>query len=62
MNSELYNGPPEMSQYTSKAVEICTLAEKMLDVYFLLNHFEFRIMLFDYVFILICVVFISIHL
>ncbi|VBB26358.1 unnamed protein product [Acanthocheilonema viteae] len=31
MNSELYNGPPEISQYTSKAVEICTLAEKMLE-------------------------------
>uniref|UniRef100_A0A1I7VSZ5 Bromodomain containing protein n=1 Tax=Loa loa TaxID=7209 RepID=A0A1I7VSZ5_LOALO len=30
-NSELYNGPPETSQYTSKAVEICTLAEKMLE-------------------------------
>ncbi|VDO31629.1 unnamed protein product [Onchocerca flexuosa] len=31
VNSELYNGPPETSQYTSKAVEICTLAEKMLE-------------------------------
>uniref|UniRef100_A0AAF5PPD9 Bromodomain containing protein n=1 Tax=Wuchereria bancrofti TaxID=6293 RepID=A0AAF5PPD9_WUCBA len=31
MNSELYNGPSETSQYTSKAVEICTLAEKMLE-------------------------------
>ncbi|MCP9259535.1 Transcription initiation factor TFIID subunit 1 [Dirofilaria immitis] len=31
MNSELYNGPPETSQYTSKAVEICMLAEKMLE-------------------------------
>lgn len=42
MNSELYNGPPETSQYTSKAVEICTLAEKMLEVYFLLYHFKFK--------------------
>ncbi|VDN01342.1 unnamed protein product [Thelazia callipaeda] len=31
MNSELYNGPPEISQYTSKAVEICKVAEKMLE-------------------------------
>lgn len=46
MNSELYNGPPEISQYTSKAVEICTLAEKMLEVYFLLYHSECNIMSF----------------
>uniref|UniRef100_A0A9J2P0D5 Bromo domain-containing protein n=1 Tax=Ascaris lumbricoides TaxID=6252 RepID=A0A9J2P0D5_ASCLU len=31
VNSELYNGPPETSQYTTKAIEICELAERMLE-------------------------------
>ncbi|KHN84351.1 Transcription initiation factor TFIID subunit 1 [Toxocara canis] len=31
INSELYNGPPETSQYTTKAIEICELAERMLE-------------------------------
>ncbi|VDK26695.1 unnamed protein product [Anisakis simplex] len=34
INSELYNGPPETSQYTTKAIEICELAERMIEVRF----------------------------
>uniref|UniRef100_A0A183D6W0 Bromo domain-containing protein n=1 Tax=Gongylonema pulchrum TaxID=637853 RepID=A0A183D6W0_9BILA len=32
INSELYNGPAETSQYTAKAAEISALAEQMLEV------------------------------
>uniref|UniRef100_A0A914R5H1 Bromo domain-containing protein n=1 Tax=Parascaris equorum TaxID=6256 RepID=A0A914R5H1_PAREQ len=39
VNSELYNGPPETSQYTTKAIEICELAERMLEVSFCSSSF-----------------------